>query len=140
MIRVIPTDRNRDALRFGHVIQIIFFVFIRHGHAGRGLGWCEPPNPFFHDLTRLESHHEFRIDFHSLIRPRIPGSPRFPQFDLEHSEVPQFNTPLRHKSVDNGVKCHLNDFFGLELRQIRLLGNLLNDFFLRHRSRPPDGG
>lgn len=138
--RIGCTNGYRNALFIGVFDQIIIVLVIRNHQAGGRFGGGEPPNAVFHDLAGLECHHIFRIHFDGLIRPWVPRSARFAQFNLKHPEVPQLDSPLGDEGVDNRVERQLDDFFCFELRQMRLLGDLFNNFFLRHRSRPPDGG
>src|SRR5262249_14818617 len=54
--------------------------------------------------------------------------------DFKDAEVAQLNAALANERVHYGVEGLLHDFLGLELGKTDVFGDLLDDFFLGHRT------
>jgi hypothetical protein len=112
--------------------------------SGLGLAWFalglvherHLADTLFHFLAGLERYNVLGLHGDRFVGSRVACPPGFTAFDLEDPKVPKFDPSFAEQGLDDGVKCPLDDFLGLELSQLSTFSNLFDDFFLGHVSGP----
>jgi hypothetical protein len=91
----------------------------------------------FQNQARLEHHNPFLRDRNLGTRPRISPKASPPDFHLKNAEIPELNRFAAFQAFKNDIQRFLNDFFDINLGEIRLIGNFDHDIFLCHAPHLP---
>ena len=107
------------------------------GFGGSALHFADS---LFHLFARLERDDELLWYKDFIASARVASFPSGPTFDLENSEVSEFDPVVFDQRFDDRVERLLDDFLGLELRQTNLVGDGFDNLFLGHVGIPSKSG